>query len=73
LKNEGQKEGKRMEGEGMRNVLEFLRSGLLGKDLKELRWAGCSGDGEEVWGGTPMYSQKIRRPHCNFGAVLVWS
>jgi hypothetical protein len=33
-------------GKGLRNDLEILRTGLLGKDLKELRWVGCSWVGE---------------------------
>jgi hypothetical protein len=31
---------------GLRNDLELLRAGLLGKDLKELKWVGCSWVGE---------------------------
>jgi hypothetical protein len=50
LKNGGQEEGKGREREQIRNVLEFLTASLLKKDLKELRWLGCSEDGEEVWG-----------------------
>jgi hypothetical protein len=33
----------------------------------------CSWDRKEVWGRIQTYSQGIRRPHCNCGAVLVWS
>jgi hypothetical protein len=40
LKNGGQEEG-------LRNDLEFLRIDLLGKNLKELLWVGCSWDGEK--------------------------
>jgi hypothetical protein len=47
---EARRKGRGGKGKGIRSVLEFLRTGLLGKDLKELRWLGCSGIGENVWG-----------------------
>jgi hypothetical protein len=65
LKNGGQEEGKGRE-EMIRSISEQV---FWGKYFKELRWVGCSGDGEEVWGRT----LGIRSPYCNFGAVLVWS
>jgi hypothetical protein len=34
------------EGKGSRNDVEFLRTGLLRKDLKELKWVSCSWVGE---------------------------
>jgi hypothetical protein len=60
-------------GKGSRNDVELLRTGLLRKDLKELKSVGCSWVGEGQMGRTQMYSQGIRSHHCNFGSVLVWS
>jgi hypothetical protein len=57
-------------GNEPRNDLELLRTGLLEKNLKELRWVNCSWVGQ---GGMGKDTDILTGPHCNFGAELVCS
>jgi hypothetical protein len=50
---EARKKGR--EREGLRSDLEFLITGLLEKDLKELRWVGYPWDAEKGWRGAPPH------------------